>query len=114
MREINTANETPGKADDFLLAAECFSESIAKVFKHARENYIDPDGTFQDIKFVEFRKWLPIVRYVAGEAQTIAEECFGADATPEVKNEILRIILGFLGVRLDDADAGFLSKILNQ
>lgn len=111
MREFKTTDETPGKADDFLLSMECFTKRMSLVFKHARENYIDPDGTFQDIKFVEFDKWLPIVRYVAGQAQSIAEDCFGVDATPEVKNEIIRILLGFLGVQMDGATSGFLSNI---
>lgn len=105
------ANETPGKFDDVLEAAECFSSRMALVFRHAKENYVDPDGTFQDIKLVEFDKWLPIVRYITGEAQSIGEDCFGADMMPDVNNEILKIALQFLGIKTENpAVLNFLSK----
>lgn len=99
---MNPANETPGKTDDFLIAAECFCLKMATVFRHAKDNYVDPDGTFQDIKLVEFEKWLPIVRYISTQVQDIGEDCFGVDMTPDTKNELIRIILGFLGIRFEN------------
>lgn len=103
------ANQTPGKFDDILEASECFFLKMANVARYAKENYVDPDGTFQDIKLVEVNKWLPIIRYVTSSAQDIAEECFGKDAVPNVKSEIVRIILNFLGIQVDVNTAKALS-----
>ena len=115
MNDLRTSNDTPGKADDFLLAAECFCSQMSLVFKNLNENHVDPDGTFQDIKLVEFNKWLPIVRELVQSVQDIAEECFGLDATPEVKNEILKFILSFLGLKVDNPSTStFLSNILKR
>lgn len=105
---------TPGKFDDLLESAECFSLKMSQVFAYAKANYVDPDGTFQDIRFVDFEKWLPIVRYIAGQAQEIGEECFGADMTPDTRNEILRIILSFLGIRSNSGATSFLSGIMKR
>ena len=106
---------TPGKFDDVLEAAECFSNRMALVFKHAKENYVDPDGTFQDIKFYEFQKWQPIVEFVVTSAQSIAEDCFGKDASPEIKSYVLRLLLTFLGIRIDNpATVDFLSGIIRR
>lgn len=106
---------TPGKFDDVLEAAECFASKMSLVFKHAKENYVDPDGTFQDIKFYEIGKWRPIVQFVVNSAQDIAEDCFGADASPEVKSSILRLLLTFIGIRIDNpATLDFLSQIGKQ
>lgn len=106
---------TPGKFDDVLEAAECFSNKMALVFKYAKEHYVDPDGTFQDIKFYEIQKWQPIVQFVVQSAQDIAEECFGKDASPEIKSYVLRILLTFLGIRIDNpATVDFLSGIFKR
>lgn len=115
MNTSQLGNDTPGKADDFLLSAECFCSQMALVFKDLHENHVDPDGTFQDIRLVEFDKWLPIVRKLVSSAQTIAEECFGADATPEIKNEILKFLLSFIGMKVDNPGTiNFLSNITRQ
>lgn len=103
------ANTTPGKFDDILEASECFFMKMATVARYAKENYVDPDGTFQDIKLVEVNKWLPIVRYVTSSAQEIADECFGKDSVPNVKSEIVRIILNFIGIKVDANTAKTLS-----
>lgn len=106
---------TPGKFDDVLEAAECFSNRMALVFKHAKENYVDPDGTFQDIKFYEINKWQPIVEFVVKSGQNIAEDCFGKDASPEIKSWILRLLLSFLGIKIDNpASLDFLSAITKR
>lgn len=108
------ANETPGKFDDFLEQMACFTMKMSEVFAFAKDNYVDPDGTFQDIKFVEFEKWLPIIRFLASKTQEIGEQCFGADMTPELKDGILKVILDFLGFRTDNPQQLVtLSKILN-
>ena len=112
---MNKVNETPGKFDDVLEAAECFSNKMALVFKHAKENYVDPDGTFQDIKFYEIGKWQPIVAFVTSSAQSIAEDCFGKDLSPEIKSYVLRIALTFLGIKIDNpATLDFLSQIIKR
>ncbi len=106
---------TPGKFDDVLEAAECFSNRMALVFRHAKENYVDPDGTFQDIKFYEIQKWQPIVEFIMTSAQSIAEDCFGKDATPEIRSYVLRLLLTFLGIKIDNpATVDFLSKIIKR
>lgn len=106
---------TPGKFDDVLEAAECFSNKMALVFKYAKENYVDPDGTFQDIKFYEINKWQPIVQFVVQSAQDIAEECFGKDASPEIKSYVLRLLFTFLGIKIDNpATISFLSDITGK
>lgn len=106
---------TPGKFDDMLEAAECFSNRMALVFKHAKDNYVDPDGTFQDIKFYEVQKWQPIVSFIASSAQGIAEDCFGKDVSPEIKSYVLRVVMTFLGIKIDNPAAlDFLSRITGR
>lgn len=106
---------TPGKFDDVLEAAECFSNRMALVFKHAKDNYVDPDGTFQDIKFYEVQKWQPIVSFIASSAQGIAEDCFGKDVSPEIKSYALRVVMTFLGIKIDNPAAlDFLSRITGR
>lgn len=91
---------TPGKADDFLESGACFLEELAHTLRYANENYVDADGTFQDIKIAEVDKWLPIVRYVLQRAQDIAEKCFDTDIVPDAKSEVVKLLLGWLGLRV--------------
>lgn len=86
-------------AEDVLDTAACFLEQLAVTLRHARENYIDEDGSFQDIKIGEIDKWLPIVRYAAQRTQAISEQCFEKDLTVDTDNEILRFLLTWLGLK---------------
>ena len=94
------SKDTPGKADDFLENSACFFEELAVTLRYAKDNFVDADGTFQDIKLAEVDKWLPIVRYVLQRAQAIAEKCFDTTLVPESSNEIVKLILSWLGLRM--------------
>jgi len=97
---LDIIKNTPGKADDFLQSAACFSGRMSTVCTYAKDNYVDADGTFQDIKLSELDKWLPIVRYVLGQAQSISEECFESNLVPKVESEIIRLIFSWLGLKV--------------
>lgn len=93
-------NETPGKADDFLETSACFLEELASTLRYAKDNFVEEDGTFQDIKLAEVDKWLPIVRYVLQRSQAIADKCFDTALVPDSSNEIVKLILSWLGLRM--------------
>jgi hypothetical protein len=115
---LNTAltlegvQKTPGKFDNFVFKGRCVLQKIDGVLEHLEQNYLDTDGTFADIKLIEFDKWLPLVRYTVNQSQIITEECFDSDATPEIQNEILRMILQFLGFELDKPALTLFTKLV--
>lgn len=95
---FNAIKETPGKADDVLESAACFSERLSQTLRYVKDNYVEEDGTLQDIKLGEVDKWLPILRYLLGQVQDIAQECFGVRLVDKVENDVIRLILNWLGL----------------
>lgn len=85
--------DTPGKADDALQAAQCLSLKLADIFAEAQEKFVDEDGTFLDIKLGEVSKWMPILNFAAEKLVATGQECFGEDIRFEVKNPLLRLVL---------------------
>jgi len=114
MQNINDALATPGKADDALARAECLFTQLAETAKHIRETFVTEEGTFENIKFVEFRKWLPIVQYISMRVQDIGTVCFGADMEPEVRNQLLNLLLNAVGIKTDSTQVGFISTLFNN
>lgn len=111
---VQNAAATPGKADDALARAECLFSELAGVARHIREEYVGEEGSFEAIKFVEFRKWLPIVEYLSEKVQSIGTQCFGADMEPEVRNQLLNMLLNAIGIKTTTSQVGFLSNFIAQ
>jgi hypothetical protein len=113
MENIANAQLTPGKADDALARAECLFREMAETAKHIRENYVTEEGSFEQIRFVEIGKWLPILEYASSRVQHIGTACFGANMEPEVRNQLLNLLLNVIGIKTTSTQVGFLSGLLN-
>lgn len=94
---ILAAQETPGKADDFLAVAECITTALADAFRKARIQFVSTDG---ELALKGFSDYTAFINFVYREVYIDVANCLGGAVTPKIKNQIINAILQLIGIDL--------------
>jgi hypothetical protein len=88
--------ESPGKFDDALFPIEKIGAIISQTAQELRVEYVGDDGSLKpELKFMDGIHALnKVIRLV----DRTGEEAFGKDFTPEIKSQIVNLILSALGI----------------
>lgn len=88
---------SPGKIDDILFPAEKILVIASEILRNVREEYVGDDGNWK--AGFGFTEGIKLANMVISQVDRIGFEAFNKDFTPEIKNQIVTLVLGAIGIK---------------